>query len=90
MFFQFKLHKALTFKKIYNLYQKIKKNYTDDSIIVFENGIKISTIDGERDNFKITTREDYEYAKQRFNNKEMSIRIGQFSMFTILQPENTL
>ncbi len=75
--FSIQTPQGFNFKKIYNTYQKIKKNYTDDSIIAFENGIKISTIDGERDNFKITTKEDYEYAKQRFNNKEMSIRIGQ-------------
>ena len=75
--FSIQTPQGFNFKKIFNIYKKIEKNYTDDSIIAFENGIKISTIEGERDNFKITTREDYEYAKERFKKKEMPIRIGQ-------------
>ena len=56
---------GFNYKKIFNAYKNLDKIYTDDSMIAFENNIKINTIEGERDNIKITTKNDYDYAKKK-------------------------
>ncbi|MBF91922.1 MAG: 2-C-methyl-D-erythritol 2,4-cyclodiphosphate synthase [Rickettsiales bacterium] len=68
---------GFNYKKIFNAYKNLDKIYTDDSMIAFENNIKINTIEGERDNIKITTKNDYDYAKKKIMKKTLNIRIGQ-------------
>jgi len=83
---------GFNFQKIFNAYKKLKKNHTDDSIIAYNNGIKISVIDGERMNFKITDKKDYELAKQIWKeNKHMDIvKIGHGFDVHALKPEKDL
>ena len=83
---------GFNFLKIFNAYKKLKKNHTDDSIIAYNNGIKISVIDGERMNFKITDKNDYELAKQLWKeNKYMDIvKIGHGFDVHALKPEKDL
>ena len=66
---------GFNFKKIYAAYKKTTDLHSDDSIIAFNDNIKIYTINGERDNFKITTIEDYEYCKKRLMNNSI-IKVG--------------
>jgi len=54
---------AFKFNKILNAHLKLKnKNFTDDSIILSKDGIKIDQIEGDFINFKITTKDDLEIA----------------------------
>ena len=54
---------AFKFDKILNAHIKYKnKNFTDDSIILSKDGIKINQIAGESVNFKITTKDDLQLA----------------------------
>ena len=54
---------AFKFDKILNAHLKYKnKNFTDDSIILSKDGIKINQIEGEFVNFKITTKDDLQLA----------------------------
>ena len=66
---------GFNFKKLYAAYKKINDLYSDDSIIAHNGNIKIYTINGERDNFKITTIEDYEFCKKRLMNTNVT-RVG--------------
>jgi len=66
---------GFNFKKIYDAYKKINDLYSDDSIIAYNGNIKIYTINGERDNLKITTIEDYEFCKKRLMNTNIT-RVG--------------
>ena len=54
---------AFKFEKILSAHLKHKnKNFTDDSIILAKDGIKIYQIEGEFVNFKITTKDDLQLA----------------------------
>ena len=55
-----------------------KNNFTDDSMLAFENGNKISLISGEIYNFKITEKKDLKKSLKLFNNSmnNLSIRTG--------------
>jgi|DEB0MinimDraft_10_1074344.scaffolds.fasta_scaffold18163_4 2-C-methyl-D-erythritol 4-phosphate cytidylyltransferase/2-C-methyl-D-erythritol 2,4-cyclodiphosphate synthase len=50
---------------IKNLHQKYQgQNFTDDSALCEEEKIKIAVIDGDINNFKITTKQDYDKARK--------------------------
>ena len=55
-----------------------KNNFTDDSMLAFENGNTISLISGEINNFKITEKKDLKKSLKLFNNPmyNLSIRTG--------------
>ena len=55
-----------------------KKEFTDDSMLLYKLKKSIKLISGELSNFKITTKEDYEFAKQVLKkDKQMKdIRVG--------------
>ena len=67
------------FKTIYNAHKNAdKSNYTDDSLLAFENGNNIELIPGEFLNFKITDKNDLNKSYSIFNNvmNTCNIRIG--------------
>ena len=67
------------FKQIFNAHKKYKKNNsTDDSLIMYKINKNIKLIDGEKFNFKITTKEDLEFGKLLFRgaNQMQNIRVG--------------
>lgn len=73
---------AFRYKLIYMAHRKMAnradndRNLTDDSSIAEACGIKVLTIPGEEGNFKITTREDVEKAKQMIKQNLTDIRTG--------------
>ena len=66
------------FKSIYEAHKKNKESiHTDDSMILYELKNKIRLIKGEKMNFKITTKEDYNIGKLIVKENNMSdIRVG--------------
>ena len=66
------------FKSIYEAHKKNKDSiHTDDSMILYELKNKIRLIKGEKMNFKITTKEDYNIGKLIVKENNMSdIRVG--------------
>ena len=68
------------FNSIYEAHKKIKEStHTDDSMILYEFRNKIKLIRGEKINFKITTKEDYNIGKlivKDSNNNMNDIRVG--------------
>ncbi len=67
------------FKSIYEAHKKNKESiHTDDSMILYELKNKIKLIKGEKINFKITTKEDYNIGKLivKENNNMSDIRVG--------------
>ena len=67
------------FKSIYEAHKKNKESiHTDDSMILYELKNKIRLIKGEKMNFKITTKEDYNIGKLivKENNNMSDIRVG--------------
>lgn len=69
---------AFKFNRILNAHLKFKnKNFTDDSIILSKNGIKINPIEGKFINFKITTKDDLEVANMiEGKRSNQVIRVG--------------
>ena len=65
---------AFKFDKILNAHLKYKnKNFTDDSIILSKDGIKINQIEGEFVNFKITTKDDLQLANMIVSEKSNQV-----------------
>ena len=67
------------FNSIYEAHKKNKESiHTDDSMILYELKNKIRLIKGEKINFKITTKEDYNIGKLivKENNDMSDIRVG--------------
>ena len=69
---------AFKFNRILNAHLKFEnKNFTDDSIILSKDGIKINPIEGEFINFKITTKDDLEVANMiEGKRSNQVIRVG--------------
>ena len=69
---------AFKFDKIFNAHLKYKnKDFTDDSIILSKNGIKINQIKGDFINFKITTKDDLKLANMIEGEKKYNvIKVG--------------
>ncbi len=67
------------FDQIFEAHRKYKKKeFTDDSMLLYKLKKSIKLISGELSNFKITTKEDYEFAKQVLDRdkKMKDIRVG--------------
>ena len=67
------------FNSIYEAHKKNKESiHTDDSMILYELKNKVRLIKGEKMNFKITTKEDYNIGKLivKENNNMSDIRVG--------------
>ena len=67
------------FNSIFEAHQKYKKNNsTDDSLILYKINKNIKLIDGEKFNFKITTKDDLEFGKLLFEgaNQMQNVRVG--------------
>ena len=68
---------GFNFSKIYESHIKYKNlNFTDDSMMAYNNGCKIKFIKGEISNFKITEKKDLEYTKKLISYSENNMRIG--------------
>jgi len=61
--------------KISNLHKKNKYKYNDDDLSLINNSDKITLINGEKRNFKITDKYDFEILKS-FNKTNLKIGIG--------------
>jgi len=62
-------------KEIYNLHKFYKFRYLDDDLSLLENFNKVKLIEGEKNNFKITYRSDFENLKNIYKSK-ISFGIG--------------
>ncbi len=66
---------AFIFKEIYQLHKLNFKKYKDDDISLYMNLNKVKFIDGEKNNFKITDRSDFENLKNLYRSNQ-SVGIG--------------
>ena len=66
---------AFNLKEIHHLYKINFEKYKDDDISLFMNLNKVKFIEGEKNNFKITEKEDFENLKKIFRSK-LSVGIG--------------
>jgi len=66
---------AFNLKEIYHLHKTNSGKYKDDDISLYMNLNKIKFIEGEKNNFKITDREDFETLKNIYKSKQ-SVGIG--------------
>ena len=64
---------AFKFQEIRDAHNKQRNNkFTDDSIIVANNGIKVNSIEGEITNLKITTKNDLKFAEMVENHSNIN------------------
>ena len=63
------------FKKILNLHKKNKDRYSDDDLSLIGNNSKTKLINGEKKNFKITDKYDFELLKD-IHKSNLKIGIG--------------
>ena len=64
IYFLYKRPNVLIFEEIYNAHMNAtRNNYTDDSSLASDNGTKITTTEGLKENIKITTMKDLENCK---------------------------
>ncbi len=66
---------AFNFKEIYNLHKTNYAKYKDDDISLYMDLNKVSFIEGEKSNFKITDQADFENLKSIYKSKQ-SVGIG--------------
>ena len=64
---------AFILKEIYNLHKNNSSRYLDDDISLFTDLNKVRFIEGEKSNFKITDKLDFENLKNNFKSK---IKLG--------------
>ena len=62
-------------KEIYNLHKFYKFRYLDDDLSLLKNFNKVKFIEGEKNNFKITDKSDFENLKNIYKSK-ISVGIG--------------
>ena len=72
-FFLTQTPQCFDFKKIINLHKKNKDKYTDDDLSLINNSNKTKFINGEKKNFKITDKNDFELLK---NISKSNLKIG--------------
>ena len=72
-FFLTQTPQCFDFKKIINLHKKNKDKYTDDDLSLIDNSNKTKFINGEKKNFKITDKNDFELLK---NISKSNLKIG--------------
>ena len=66
---------AFNLKEIYHLHKTNSGKYKDDDISLYMDLNKVKFIEGEKNNFKITDREDFETLKSNYKSKQ-SVGIG--------------
>ena len=66
---------AFNLKEIYHLHKSNSGKYKDDDISLYMDLNKVKFIEGEKNNFKITDREDFETLKNIYRSKQ-SVGIG--------------
>ena len=66
---------AFNLKEIYHLHKTNSGKYKDDDISLYMDLNKVNFIEGEKNNFKITDREDFETLKNIYKSKQ-SVGIG--------------
>ena len=66
---------AFNLKEIYHLHKTNSGKYKDDDISLYMDLNKVKFIEGEKNNFKITDREDFETLKKIYRSKQ-SVGIG--------------
>jgi len=66
---------CFNFKEILNLHKKNKDSYIDDDLSLVNNNNKTKLINGEKKNFKITDKKDFELLK-KINKSNLKIGIG--------------
>ena len=66
---------AFNLKEIYHLHKSNSGKYKDDDISLYMDLNKVKFIEGEKNNFKITNREDFETLKNIYKSKQ-SVGIG--------------
>jgi len=66
---------AFNLKEIYHLHKTNSGKYKDDDISLYMDLNKVKFIEGEKNNFKITDREDFETLKNIYKSKQ-SVGIG--------------
>ena len=66
---------AFNLKEIYHLHKTNSGKYKDDDISLYMDFNKIKFIEGEKNNFKITNREDFETLKNIYQSKQ-TVGIG--------------
>lgn len=76
--YQIQTPQSFPFKKILEAHNKAtKKNYTDDSSLAEENNIQMKFIFGDKNNIKITDKNDIKFGRVMYNNqKEISVGTG--------------
>ena len=66
---------AFNLKEIYNLHKKNSNKYKDDDISLYMDLNKVKFIEGEKNNFKITDKSDFENLRNIYKSRQ-SIGIG--------------
>jgi len=66
---------AFNFKEIYHLHKNNSAKYKDDDISLYMDLNKVKFIEGEKNNFKITDKTDFENLRNVFKSK-LSVGIG--------------
>jgi len=74
-FFLTQTPQCFNLKDILSLHKKNKEKYTDDDLSLVESNNKTKLINGEKRNFKITSKEDLELLKDTFKSN-LKIGIG--------------
>ena len=66
---------AFNFKEIFNLHKTNSGKYKDDDISLYMDLNKVKFIEGEKSNFKITDKSDFQHLKDIYKSKQ-SVGIG--------------
>ena len=74
-FFLTQTPQCFNLKEIFNLHKKNKDTYADDDLSLIKNNNKIKFTNGEKRNFKITSKEDLELLKDIYKSN-LKIGIG--------------
>ena len=74
-FFLTQTPQCFNFNEIFNVHKKYKNKYEDDDFSLFRNKKKIKLINGEKRNFKVTDKEDFELLKKIYKSN-LKIGIG--------------
>ena len=66
---------AFNLREIYHLHKTNSKKYKDDDISLYMDLNKVKFIEGEKNNFKITDKSDFENLKSIYKSKQ-TVGIG--------------
>jgi 2-C-methyl-D-erythritol 4-phosphate cytidylyltransferase / 2-C-methyl-D-erythritol 2,4-cyclodiphosphate synthase len=74
-FFLTQTPQSFNFKQIYNFHKKNKNNYNDDDLSLIDKNCKVKFFNGEKRNFKITDKKDFEILED-INKSNQKVGIG--------------